>query len=175
MKPSATLDWVSMKADYCQNPHLSYADMSEKYAVSKRTIERRARADEWTDGRRQFADEYARRLSAAAVSHGAVNALRKLNDSQLKQSEELRYMLNARLKTRTPDGKIVPRADVTITDISRAIAGFEALYRLDRLALGASTDNIQPASTRESRLMELSDDELLSELKRVRAESPYVQ
>lgn len=175
MPKAANFDWIAMKAEYCQNPHLSKNDLALKHKVNIRTVERRAKADGWADGRREFGEDYARRLSAAAVSHGAVNALRKLNDSQLKQSEELRYMLNARLKTRTPDGKIVPRADVTITDISRAIAGFEALYRLDRLALGASTDNIQPASTRESRLMELSDDELLSELKRVRAESPYVQ
>jgi hypothetical protein len=175
MPKAANFDWIAMKAEYCQNPHLSKNDLALKHKVNIRTVERRAKADGWSEGRREFGEDYARRLSAAAVSHGAVNALRKLNDSQLKQSEELRYMLNARLKTRTPDGKIVPRADVTITDISRAIAGFEALYRLDRLALGASTDNIQPASTRESRLMELSDDELLSELKRVRAESPYVQ
>lgn len=175
MPKAANFDWIAMKAEYCQNPHLSKNDLALKHKVNIRTVERRAKADGWGEGRREFGEDYARRLSAAAVSHGAVNALRKLNDSQLKQSEELRYMLNARLKTRTPDGKIVPRADVTITDISRAIAGFEALYRLDRLALGASTDNIQPASTRESRLMELSDDELLSELKRVRAESPYVQ
>lgn len=175
MQPAAHLDWVAIKQDYVQNPAESAATLAEKYKVNIYTLRRRLHAEQWTAEREEFAREYAQNLNRSAIVKNAAVVLRDLNDKLLKQNEELRYMLNAKLKTRGADGKIAVRTDVTIPDIAKAVAAFSELYRLDRLALGASTDNLAPANTRESRLAEMSDDELDGELKRVRAMSTMVQ
>ncbi len=126
-----------------------------------------SKQDKWGQARAQHAETLAKNLTAAAMGKNVVHALKEINDRQLKQNDELRYMLNAKLKTRDLEGKISVRADVTIPDIAKAVAAFSELYRLDRLALGASTDNVMPATTAD-RLSAMTDDEIEAELERVR-------
>ena len=46
---------------------------------------------------------------------------------------------------------------------------YAELNRLDRLALGASTENVQPASARD-RIDEMSDEQVIAELARLRSQ-----
>jgi hypothetical protein len=166
MKPAG--DWRAIKTDYVQNPNLTQKDICEKYDLSWDTMRYHAKREKWGEARSQYAQQYAQQLTVASVPKNALPMLREINEKQLKQNEELRYMLNSKLKTRGLDGKISVRPDVTIPDIARAVAAFSELYRLDRLALGASTDNVQPA-TMGDRLRDMTDEELDAELERVRA------
>lgn len=166
MKPVA--DWPTIKAEYAMNPHLSVKDIAEKYDLSNRTVSYRSSHDKWMEARLEYQEKYVQHLTTASVPKNALPMLREINEKQLKQNEELRYMLNSKLKTRGLDGKISVRVDVTIPDIARAVMAFAELYRLDRLALGASTDNVMPA-TMGDRLRDMTDEELEAELERVRA------
>lgn len=142
-------------------------DGPKKYNVPLSTIRWHAARYEWNLARCDFQSTVEKKLAESAASKDAAQLLREINRKQLQWDEEMRYAINALLKTRNADGKVVLRADVALNDVSRAIAGMAELYRLDRLALGASTDNVQPATTRD-RIDEMSDDEVLIELKRLR-------
>ncbi|HMH12113.1 MAG TPA: hypothetical protein VK578_03305 [Edaphobacter sp.] len=100
------------------------------------------------------------------TANRALPTLPQLNEQHLRQSEELRYILNSRLKTRGLDGKIVVKTDVSIPDIARAVMAFGVLFRHDRLALGADTGSLPEP---QNRFDDMSDEELVEELKRVRA------
>jgi hypothetical protein len=162
------VDWQAIKMEFAANSTLTVAELARKYGVPPSTVRWRCWHYDWMQERSDYQAKVATRLTQLATSKDAVAMLRDVNDKQLKQNEELRYMLNSRLKTRGADGKITVKSDVSIPDIARAVAAFTELYRCDRLALGASTENLQPAAARD-RFADMSDEELVEELKRVRA------
>jgi hypothetical protein len=166
MKPVA--NWATIKAEYISDPSVSAEQLATKHGLAVSTVRWHATHEKWMQARAEYAETLVKNLSLAAINKNVVSVLREVNDKQLKQNEELRYMLNSKLKTRGLDGKITVRSDVTIPDIARAVMAFAELYRLDRLALGASTDNVQPASVGD-RLRDMTDEELDAELERVRA------
>ena len=162
------VDWVAMKLEYAANSALTIAELARKHGIPPSTIRWRIWHYDWMQARADYQAKVAQRLTQLATNKDAVALLRDCNDKQMKQNEELRYMLNSRLKTRGADGKITVKSDVSIPDIARAVAAFGELYRLDRLALGASTDNVQPTMPHD-RFADMSDEDLVEELKRVRA------
>jgi transposase-like protein len=170
MKPLSQFDWVAIKQDYIEHNHLSQEDIAEKYGCTVDQVRNRAWRDQWARAREDFAQQRSQRLTELSLRKDATVLLRELNDEHLKQSKELRYMLNAKLKTRDEHGNIVVRPTVTVQEIVRAIAGFCELFRMDRLALGASTDNLTPAFP-QNKYDDMSEDELVAELRRVRATS----
>jgi hypothetical protein len=142
--------------------------MSKRHNIPEGTLRWHAHKEQWMVARTNFQAKVEDKLVAAAASKDVVAKLRDINTAQMRWNEEMRYAINSLLKVRTEDGKIVLRSDVDLADIQRAIAGMSELYRLDRLALGASTDNVAPATTRD-RIDEMSDDEVMAELHRMRA------
>jgi hypothetical protein len=147
---------------------MTQESLAKKWGVSPHAIRGRSYREKWGAAREEFARQYADRLQQLSIRNDAPALIRSLNTKQLRQSDELRVMLNAKLKTRDAEGKVVVRPDVSIMEIRCAVAAFAELYRMDRLALGASTDNLAPA-TSQSKYDEMTEEQLLEELKQVRS------
>jgi hypothetical protein len=163
-------DWVMVQQWYIEHPEATQEDTAKQFGVTYDQVRGRALRGKWAQARGAFAQQRSQRLTEAALRKDAAQLIRELNDEHLKQSKELRYMLNAKLKTRDEQGNIVVRPTVTVQEIVRAIAGFCELFRMDRLALGASTDNLTPAFP-QNKYDDMSEDDLIAELRRVRASS----
>jgi hypothetical protein len=165
---SRKIDWVSMKMEYAHDATVTFHGLAKKYNIPCGTVRWHGCRDGWANARWQFQQKVEDKLTEAATSKDVVAKLREINDKQMRWNEEMRHVINSLLKCRNDEGVVVLREDINLNDVSRAIASMAELYRLDRLALGASTDNVQPAITRD-RIDEMSDDEVMEELQRVRA------
>ena len=152
---------------------MTQKQLAEKYGLKYNTVRRQAADHDWNTARGASAQRYAQELTALAVGKDAVNRIRECDEKQLKRNEEMRYIVDSTLKMRNNEGKIVVRPNLTTSDAAKAVSAFVELYRCDRLALGASTENIQPAPTRD-RFAEMTEAELFAELDRVR-EQPMIQ
>ncbi len=53
---SAFVDWAAAKLDYTVN-HLSYQQIADKYGISKRTVLRYAKANDWQDSKKNRAEK----------------------------------------------------------------------------------------------------------------------
>jgi hypothetical protein len=159
------VDWPALRQEYIGDPASTYRSLASKHRISFKTISWHGRKERWRMERANYSDRVGEKLVTKTVSR-SVETIAGINQRHLQRSAELRAMLNDRLKTRTPDGKVIPRPGLSIRDLARAIVGFGLLYRLDRIALGV-VDSEMPQP--RNRLLEMSDDELLEELKQVRA------
>jgi hypothetical protein len=160
-------NWSAIKQDFCQDPTLSQQQLAAKWGVSYGALRGRCYRDNWPAARESYAAQYAEKLQQLTMRQDAAALIRGLNDKQFKQSDELRVMLNMKLKMRDGQGKIVVRPDVSIIELRCACAAFAELFRMDRLALGASTDNVAVAST-QSRYDDMTEEQLMEELRQVR-------
>jgi hypothetical protein len=171
--PAPLADWEKLKIEYIQHPRMTQKQLAEKYGLRYDTVRQQAMKGQWNTARSASAQRYAQELTAMAVGTDAVARIRECDEKQLKRNEEMRYIVDSTLKMRDAQGKIVIRPNLTTTDAARAVSAFVELYRCDRLALGASTENVQPAPTRD-RFAEMTEAELFAELERVRDE-PMIQ
>lgn len=165
-------EWHKVMLDFVQGTD-SLEALAARHGLKYGTVRWHSMREKWYEQRLEHQAKLTQRLNSLAVNKTAMTILRELNEKQIKLNEELRFILNSRLKERDPSGKVVPRKDLTIPDITRAVAAFSELYRLDRIALGVASDN-QPPSQQRDRFTDMSDDELMSELERVRRE-PLIQ
>ena len=164
---SRSADWAALKLEYAHDSTVTTSGMAKKYNMNESTVRYRATKYQWFEARETFSRKLEGKLLDSAASKDAAAMLRDLNTKQMKWNEEMRYAINSLLKCRTDDGKVVMRDEISLTDVNRAIASYAELYRLDRLALGASTENVQPATARD-RIDEMTDAEVIEELQRVR-------
>ena len=162
-----------MKMEYAHNAACTTKEIGSKYNIPESTVRWHAFKEKWNEERAVFQAKVSAKIVESAASKDAVTILRDINKKQLQWNEEMRYAINALLKTRNTEGAVVLRADVQLHDVSRAIAGMAELYRLDRLALGASTENVQPATTRD-RIDDMTDEQVIAELARLRNGSDAV-
>jgi transposase-like protein len=160
-------DWAAIRQDYLQNKEMTQESLAKKWGVSPHAIRGRSYREKWGRAREEFARQYAERLQQLCLRKDAPEMIRALNTKHLQQCDELRYMLNVLLKIRDKDGKMVLRPGVTIDQVARAVTAFAEVYRMERLALGASTDNVMTAVA-PNRYDEMSEEELIEELRQVR-------
>jgi hypothetical protein len=163
----AKRDWAAIQRRYITDQTTSFTSLAAEHSVSRQAIAWHAARESWSAERCRFLAEVGERL----VRDGALSAaeqLRRRNEKQLKANEQLRWLINHRLMYRRPDGSVAINGDTTILEVCRAVTAHCELYRLDRLVLGASTENVQPAPIHD-RLAEMSEEELQTELKRIRA------
>jgi hypothetical protein len=167
MQYRVNVDWHEVRDNYISDLHSTHRSLAAKYKLKYNTVCDRSRREHWGQERIQYQARRRAKLQEAALEKSAPLLLKEVNEKQLKWNEEMRWIINSKLKQRDAEGKIVVRSDITINDAYRATLTMIELYRCDRLALGASTDNIQPALPRD-RFAEMSDDELQAELGRLR-------
>jgi hypothetical protein len=171
--PPPLADWEKLKIEYIQHPRMTQKQLAEKYNIRYDTVRAQAMKGHWNTARIASAQRYAQEITAMAVGKDAVARIREIDEKQLKRNEEMRYIVDSTLKIRDAKGVITIRPNLTTSDAVKAVSAFIELYRCDRLALGASTENIQPAPMRD-RFAEMSEAELFAELDRVRDE-PMIQ
>jgi hypothetical protein len=167
MKAATQPDWAAIRLDYIKNQEMTQESLAEKWGVTPDQVRGRAYREKWAQAREDYSAQYAERLTQLSIRNDAPVMLKALNEKVLKQSEELRVMLNMKLKMRDAQGKIVVRPDVSIIELRCACAAFAELFRMDRLALGASTDNVAVASTQSS-YDNMTEEQLVEELRQVR-------
>ena len=165
---SRNLDWAAMKIEYAHDAKLTISLVAKKYNIPESTVRWHSTKYQWNAARQDFQSKVEGKLIDAVASKDAVAKLKDINTKQLAWNAEMRFVINSLLKARNDEGAVVLRDDVTIADAQRAILSMAELYRLDRLALGASTDNVSAATTR-NRIDDMSDEEVLAELERVRS------
>jgi len=168
----AKIDWLKIKLDYVQGSD-TLEQIAAKYGRKYDTVAGHSCREKWVEERNAYHNQLTRNLNLLAANKSASNLLHELNEKQLKLSDELRFILHSRLKERDETGKIVPRKNLTVTEVTRAVFAFSELYRVDRIALGVASDNLTPVEQRD-RFSEMSETELLSELERVRTQ-PLIQ
>ena len=171
--PAPLADWNALKTEYIQNPRMTQKQLGEKYGLRYDTVRQQAMKGQWNTARQASAQRYAQEITAMAVGADAVNRIKQCDEKQLKLNEEMRWIITSKLKMRDGEGNVIVRPTLTISDAAKAVSAFVELYRCDRLALGASTENLQPAPTRD-RFAEMTEAELFAELDRVR-EQPMIQ
>lgn len=164
------VDWSAIGREYATLPISTYKSLSEKHQVSMRTLRWHSRREGWRMERARHCQNVGEKLTTKTASRSATT-LGEINEAHLRRSDELRAMLDHRLKARGPDGKVTIRPDVSIRDICRAVMGYGLLYRGDRLALGV-VDSEMPQP--RNRLLEMTDEEIDAELQRVR-KKPLLQ
>ena len=160
-------------AEYMQNPRMTQKDIAEKHGLSYDTVRKQAATHDWNSARSASAQRYAQQVTAMAVGRDAATRVYQADEKQLKLNEEMRYIIMSKLKMRDAQNNVIVRPTLTVADTARAVTALVELYRCDRLALGASTENLQPAPMRD-RFAEMSEEELFAELARVR-EQPMIQ
>jgi hypothetical protein len=160
--------WEEIRQDYLRDTTLTQSALAEKWGVSYHQVKNKAHREDWARARENYAAQYAERLQQLTIRNDAPKLLQAINDKQLKQCEELRVILNMKLKMQDVSGKVVPRPDINIIEVRCAVAAFAEIYRMERLALGASTDNVAVASTSANAYDNMSEEELLAELREVR-------
>jgi hypothetical protein len=158
MKNGAHPDWQAIKLDYIQNQEMTQESLAKKWRVTTDQVRGRAFREKWARARENYAAAYSERLQQLAIRSDAPKMLMALNTQVLKDSERVRVFLRIRLD----EGGLSP------VELRCVAAAFAELYRMDRLALGASTDNVAVASTQASQYDNMSEEELLKELRQVR-------
>jgi hypothetical protein len=159
------VDWQKLRQEYIANPTTTYKLLSTKYVVPLRSVAWHGQREKWPLGRANYCIRVDTKLLLDSAIQAA-STVAELNDQHLRRSAELRELLDSRLGTRNGAGELVPREELTIAEIAKAVLAYGWLYRMDRLALGA--DVAQPPTPRD-RFAEMSDEELMEELRKVRA------
>jgi hypothetical protein len=165
MGKPAQVEWEKVKLEYCKNSTVTAQQLADQFGVSVYSVRHKIERERWAAARESYSAQYAERLRSLSIRNDAPQMLQAINDKQLKQCEELRVILNMKLKMQDASGKIVPRPDVNIIEVRCAVAAFAEIYRMERLALGASTDNVAVASTSANAYDNMTEEELLAELK----------
>jgi hypothetical protein len=157
MKNGSHPDWQAIKLDYIQNQEMTQESLAKKWKVTTDQVRGRAFREKWARARENYAAAYSERLVQLSIRSDAPKMLAALNDQVLKDSERVRVILRLKLDDE----------GITVVELRCVAAAFAELYRMDRLALGASTDNVAVASN-ASRYDSMSEEELLKELQQVR-------
>jgi hypothetical protein len=165
MAQRTRVNWQDAMDDYERDATQTYDSIAAKHKASPRTLEWHAQKRRWREARAEYAYK-VRTESVARCAADAATLLRERNELQLKQNDELREVLTHLVMARRPDGSIAVNGDLTLAEICKASDGLCALYRCDRLILGA--DDQPPAMPRD-RFAEMSEEELEAELKRLKA------
>jgi hypothetical protein len=135
--------------------------------VPETTVRYHAHHEGWQIERGAFQTKLAASLTEAAVRKDAKQILSERNDQTLKWTAEMRYAINALLKVRSDDGSVQLRKEIDMIDVRTAVIAWAELMRMDRLALGAATEHVQPAMVKD-RIDQMSDAEVMAELERLR-------
>lgn len=163
------VDWQPLRLEYISYRGSTYRSLSAKYGVPERTVRWHATKEKWRDERQLQRLKVADNL-AASTANAVVLTVGQLNDRWLERSERMQALLEHKLYVCQPDtGNPVPRDTLTVQQIAHAISAFGDLFKLDRLALGVDLEH-GGLSKRDDRLRNMSDEELMLELQKLRAQ-----
>lgn len=171
MPRAAQDDWLKIKLDYVQGTD-TLEVVAERHGKKFGTVRWHAHRERWQQERQTYQVKLTQSLNTLAANKSAADMLRELDIKQLKRNEEMRFIIDSRLKERDASGKVVPRKDLAMIEVTRAVTALGELYHLDKEALGVKNDAL-PAERRD-RFSEMSESELYAELERVRKE-PLIQ
>lgn len=89
------VDWKEIKAEYIAGG-ISYRGLADKYDIPRSNIERRAKAERWTELRRQAEDKATAKMVDAISKHGAKKADKIIDaaDKLLKKIAELAEIID---------------------------------------------------------------------------------
>ncbi len=155
------VNWPDVRAEYVENQMSTYQSLAAKYPVSASAIEKRSSREGWAADRKKHCEKVVEKLSERC-SDTAADALAAIHQQHLAATEELRQMIAHKLKTRTADGQVVVRADISASDLARIAQAYAVLLESDRVALGA--DEL-PANHPRDPFADLSDEQLFARLR----------
>jgi hypothetical protein len=163
------VNWEPIRLEYIHDGTATYTSLADKYGVSAYTLKWHAERERWRDERKTHCLKVVDKLSASRAA-AALPTIQEVNEQWLKQSKELRYMLDRMLKQRGVDGRTIMKPGITSLDLQRCIVSYSVLNKHDRIALGISDDR-PPAPELRNAYDDMSEEDLIAELRRVRASS----
>jgi hypothetical protein len=114
----------------------SLREIADKYGCHRKAVERRSALDGWSATRGRFRDEVGRRAQAMQ-SESRAHKLKDWNDADFRLARAIRSHVAARLAKRQQS----PDIEEDLTELRSLASIIESTQRIDRLALGATTDN----------------------------------
>jgi hypothetical protein len=107
-------DWNRIKAEYLKGG-TSYRKLADKYGVSCRTIERRAKAEAWADECRQIDGEVSAEIHRQVVASRVLSAQEVLEEFSILARSDVRHY------TVDDAGRLVIDASAPSDDVGRAV------------------------------------------------------
>lgn len=137
----ASIDWTSMKAEYISAPtRIEYEVLAKKYGTTRIVVARRAQEEDWKSAREIACDEVVSRSTRESIEN-RVARLAIWNEESILEAGWLREAARKLYMRHTEEGWKFNK-DIDHKSISAAAAAHVAADKLARLALGASTDNL---------------------------------
>jgi hypothetical protein len=158
--PKRKVDWPKLQQEYLSDSTSTYESLALKHGIPLRSVSWHGRREQWRLERSRHCTKVVDLLSAESASN-SVRTVLELNERHLHRSEDLRTLLDQQLGSRGVYGELVPRENLTITEILRVVKAFGLLFRFDRIALGADQEMLmRPPDKYESMTLEELEEEL---------------
>lgn len=123
-------DWAALKVEYI-NSALTYGELADRHGIKAGTVRQRANREGWNDSRNAVS-QFVTVTATEQITENRVDELIKFNAEDLATAKAIRNKAIAMM-----DGIESP------SDL-RALAGaIDVAQKVGRLALGASTENVQ--------------------------------
>jgi hypothetical protein len=138
------IDWDAAKLEFVTS-HCTLETISEKFNIPRTSVARHSRQENWKGLREEYRAKFQDSVIAAKVDN-AVDRIKVWNEETLIHAGLLREAAQRMIQypVKEAGGKVVWRYHdkLPANSLTAAAAAYVASDKLARLALGASTDNV---------------------------------
>lgn len=123
-------DWAALKTEFV-NSAMTYRELAERHGLKEPTVRKRGQREDWPEARRVLS-QFVTSSASEQIAENRVDELTKFNEEDLATAKAIRAKAAAMMDL------IDSPSDL------RALAGaIDVAQKVGRLALGASTENVQ--------------------------------
>lgn len=133
------VDWEAARLEYVTT-HITLEGCAEKFGVKGAAMRRRARDGKWEQERADYRSKFLEQTTQSKIENAAAR-LAQWNEETFIHAGLLREAARRQFQYQTENGWRF-REDATSKSIQAAAAAHVAADKLARLALGASTENV---------------------------------
>ena len=163
-------DWEKLRAEYV-NGCMTFAELADTNGLKPATVRQRATREGWNDERHTLSRAVTQ-ASQERMTTVRVDELAKSNEDNIKLVRAVRSQIAKHFTSAQGNAATIQPAELDV--LMRAV---ERAQKVERLALGASTENNQltganggPIEVKSVR--DLTDEELKAELAKYGLQSP---
>lgn len=133
-KPTKIIDWLAIKLAYIHSAK-TLSQIALEHGVSESAAEKRSEREKWAEARRELSESVSR-TATERINAERLTELANWNDADLRVAKAMRGQIIAAINTAANMAKPLKPAEI------RSLASAaEAVQKMGRLALGATTTN----------------------------------
>ena len=133
-KTAKVPDWTAIKLAYIHSAK-TLSQIAAEFSVTESAAEKRSEREKWADARRELSESVSR-TAVERISAERLAELTNWNDADLKVARAMRGQIIAAINNAANTAKPLKPAEI------RSLASAaEAVQKMGRLALGATTTN----------------------------------